>query len=836
MSLALQQEQLSSALLSARAGGQGFYDPVHILKNGLEQIGGSTSSFAGHGFRTKSCTSTETTTTIKVSTSFYRMIEGHEEQHEHLYKEIMNPTRLQGDNYKVETSTTNHRTSSRGLSPSCTSRKTSFFKFQNNWDPAPGDTCFGVSSQEECCERCWEKTKEPGAAKEEYHPPRLENNGEGGIHENYNPGHPAISGAYTYYKFPNIHRLIYWEQTKNADGNCCCKQGPYPSKKHQSSWAHPACFAGLFSPSINAFDALSAVSGPATYDLCKSKYKVRDDLGNVLETKNNLKDNEVSGIIRPGTTVWHYTRWLMPFFPLPFPTFPFTIFPVPWNMFFPFECLLHCFVNPGCVGFTWNKKPRVDNPFAQIPNHLGHEVMRIVPVRFGICQLKGFMNKKHPYTKDPPPPGYNFDRSLKPAGHEDKFVFGVWLGRDNNPCDDSVPTICEMRPYTPGCPLKYNLNALKGMLWQAAAGLLLLLGFPGGFGAGKEVINYSSGADNEMGDVPAVMNTGPGNLMCKWWRQHPRWHEQGLDRQIYRLNDKGTEYESVYHPLPYDSQLSDQDNRKIQALYCTNVLHGCYDPDYISHKTMNPTLSSARDVLRSRNLRAEALGPKDPGWFHESGSSPSQKFDPNNTAGPAAAKESFSLVRDVFLKGFKSLGSVAAAFLPGIPTDDDLGSPAKGNIFNIQLNAGGVHQGPICHAMPIAQDKISSRRPPTDPKTGKFLAKPFREWSDFHPATAEVRMVTNPDTGKQVPETLGSLTSARKAEGLQYQLWNAGDADKVTRGQARKASANQLKQLHADYGYSVGWRTPPKNILESGTAARTHQRNMIKKKIMNSFL
>lgn len=156
------------------------------------------------------------------------------------------------------------------------SHSSSFVKFAPLWDPSPGDTCFGVKTEEECCERCWDIARPPDWSKDEYH--------------RYSPPDeeqpvPDPSGVYTYYKSSPGISAIFFEHLAMSDGNCCCKQGHFPDDENMSN---SRCYkSGSY--------AISGALGPGR---CKP------------ETHGKT----VSGVVRPGTDIINYSRMIPPIF------------------------------------------------------------------------------------------------------------------------------------------------------------------------------------------------------------------------------------------------------------------------------------------------------------------------------------------------------------------------------------------------------------------------------------------------------------------------------------------------------------------------------------------
>ncbi|CAD7933106.1 unnamed protein product [Amoebophrya sp. A120] len=661
--------------------------------------------------------------------------------------------------------------------------------FKTNWDPSPGDTCFGVHSQAECCSRCWKQVRRANAAEEPVNQVRVEDNGSGGINENTDPDDFVEEGAYTYYKIPSTaERLLYFEQTPNEDGNCCCKQGPYPVKKHLNGLGNQACFTRAHPEAALGL----AVSGPTGSKKCG---------------KEELKKNQITGIVRPGTAKYSYTRLLPPLFYIPF--IQLFIMPLPWNGFFSNECLARCISTPGCVSWQWTWKPRVEFPYAQLDKHQSQEILRFVPIRMGQCQLKGFQSKEMPADGSLPPPGYNFQDWRPPMGNPDPNSIGMWQGKSNEMCGDDTPTQCEMDPSLQGCQKQKSNMSIAGA-YVAGLALLPFLLLMKGVGGAKELINYTAGVKSELGTE--VKGTYQGsNEFCKWWAGHSKWYRHGLDRQIYKIDEATGNYIPTYEPLPYDNMLSAQDNVKAQQNYCENVLHGCFDANYLQHTTLNPTWSSVRDVHRAANFRIEATNSKDPG-FQKAGLG-QDDYNPENVG--KQAEEAKSILKS-FLDSFKGMFGFSSETSEG-----DVSS--KTSKFGVQLNQTGVHQSPLCLAMPVAQKNILK----TPMEKAMHFGKPIASLKNFHPATPEVRKVDGKVT------TLAKMIEKRKAEGMQYQKWLTGDASKITKGQAKGVVGKQVSEMKSIYGYNVGWKVPPKSFLEDANAGRAHQRKSMKEKLIN---
>jgi len=690
-----------------------------------------------------------------------------------------------------------------------------------NWNPSPGDSCFGVHSQEECCERCWKQIRKSNAAEEPMNQERLEEikgeQGESEFIENDDPGF-AEEGAYTYYRAPGPgERMMYIEQWFNTDGNCCCKQGPYPTKKHLSPFANPACYR------IDSPEDWLAVSGPTGSKKCEG---------------DAMRRHSVPGVVRPGTNMYNYTRMIPPIFWIPFT--PILVFPLGWDGFFVNECFGRCMSTPGCHGFNWNMIPKVNPmPYLQIPNHQTAEILRFVPIRMGWCTLKGWSAKEQPDDGKPAPAGWNYQTWRRTQGVPDNWSVGVDFGFPNLACGDETPSVCELNPdgaagafamlpdfikkffphwFPVQCPQseKAKEASAKGPMGAlaaaAAAPLLLLLARLKGPGGAGELINYTAGVKSELLDEKVKRREGD---FCKWWSSQPNWHRHGLDRQIFKLDEKSEAYVPTYQPLPYNMMLSAQENRLVQKKYCERELNGCFDDLYEQHTTQNPTWSSVRDVYRAANFRTEATAPKDPGFY---GNIRATGVNPDNTA--KQAEESMGLLR-------QTLKSTVGRFLPFASTffgkDTSSGDVASGtSVYMTKLNATATHPSPACLALPIAKGKVLS----TNPK------KPFSRYKDLHFGIPEVREV---DVGKPPRVRMEATTLAKtlkefKAEGLEYQKWMAGKSVKGWR--VKRVLKKEVQELETVYDPSVGWSAAPKNFLEDASAARKYQKKEVRADII----
>ena len=63
------------------------------------------------------------------------------------------------------------------------------------------------------------------------------------------------------------------------------------------------------------------------------------------------------------------------------------------------------------------------------------------------------------------------------------------------------------------------------------------------------------------------------------------------------------------------------------------------------------------------------------------------------------------MIRDFFMKGLAQTGLLSLVTWSRKPFDD-LAQASKNNVYKVQLNQGGAHQGAACYALPVDKNKI----------------------------------------------------------------------------------------------------------------------------------